>query len=219
MVLAQTFRSQCTTDCWTSRWVATEDNYWPFGQINLQNRAPTAQARPVNENGIELGFHFITLSGLIWFKCYDGILGVYGFAWNNLLRIEHNIFFCNMMHFEFVITYCICIKKLTPSSGFLLDTCFWQKMPYVHRKNVSFWREVFSGNSRFNYWCIFSDIYESSHCTRVGEQSSVWISWFLQKIHEIWPPQISQSHYIFPSIFIFNVRSYFPVAMAYFETW
>ena len=47
---------------------------------------------------------------------------------------------------------------------------------------------MFSGNSHFNCWCIFSDIYDSSHCTRVGEQSSVWISGFLQKIHKIWPP-------------------------------
>ena len=65
----------------------------------------------------------------------------------------------------------------------------WQKMSFFQRKNVSFWRGVFSGNSHFNCWCIFSDIYDSPHCKRVGEQSSVWIGRFQQKILEIWPPK------------------------------
>ena len=84
----------------------------------------------------------------------------------------------------------ICKNKLPTFSGFLLNTCFYdKKCLFFQRKNVSFWRGVFSGNSRFNCWCIFSDIYDSPHCKRVGEQSSVWIGGFQQKILEIWPPK------------------------------
>ena len=91
----------------------------------------------------------------------------------NFLRNEHkDLFFCNMMHLEFVITYAQ--KEITYVIRFSFKYMFFdKKMPYFQRKNVSFWREVFSGNSHFNCWCIFSDICDSSHCARVGEQSLV----------------------------------------------
>ena len=108
---------------------------------------------------------------------------------NNFLRIKHkDIYFCCMMHFEVVIAYMQ--KEITYVFRFSFKYVFlWQKMSFFFKEKTSHFGGVFSGNSHFNCWCIFSDIYDSPHCKRVGEQSSVWIGGFQQKILEIWPPK------------------------------
>ena len=88
----------------------------------------------------------------------------------------------------------ICKKKLPTFSGFLLNTCFYDK------KCLKIFTTHPTAKGLGNN-LLYGSVGSNRKSLKYGL------------------PKKSQSHYIFPSIFIFNIRSYFPVAMVYFETW
>ena len=137
---------------------------------------------------------------------------------NNFLRIEHkDLFFavwCNSSSWLY-----ICKKKLPPSSVFLLNTFFDKKCRIFKQKTSHFGERCFLVTS-ISTAGVFSQIF-TTHPTAQGLKNTLLYGSVgsYRKSMKYGLPQKSQSHYIFPSIFIFNVRSYFPMAMAYTETW
>ena len=114
----------------------------------------------------------------------------------------------------------ICKKKLPTFSGFLLNTYFYDKKCLFFKEKTSHFGEGCFLATPISTAGVFSQIF-TTHPTAKGLGNNLLYGSVgsNRKSLKYGLPKKSQSHYIFPSIFTFNIRSYFPVAMVYFETW
>ena len=105
-------------------------------------------------------------------------------------------------------------------SSFLLNTCFLTKKCHIFKEKMSHFGERCFLATPISTAGVFSQIF-TTHPTAQGLGDNLLYGSVgsYRKSMKYGLPQKSRSHYIFPSIFIFNVKIYFPVAMAYYETW
>ena len=134
---------------------------------------------------------------------------------NNFLRIEHNdLFVCNMMYFEFVITYMQ--KEITYAVRFYFNYIFFDKKCHICKeKSLILERGVFLATP-ISTAGVFSQIFTNYPIAQGLGNNLLYgsVGSYRKSMKYRLPPKKPQSHEIFPSIFIFSVRIYFPVAMA-----